>query len=226
MAILFDLDGTLVDTADDIISAINNLCVELNKPIVDPKMLKDNTSFGLERILPIALNINIKEIDLEDLKKLKNRFRELYRESNFIGSKLFPGIRSLISNLQQNGFKIGVVTNKTLEFARLVLDKVDLLSTVDCLVAADMVPKPKPAPDSVLLAMEKLQVNSKECIFVGDAEQDIIAGNSAGVRTVAALFGYIGDKAIAKGWPANYFVTQPTEIWPLVQSIYSLSTTK
>lgn len=223
MAILFDLDGTLVDTANDIISSINNLCLELGKPTVDPKLLKDNTSFGLEKILSISLNININEINSEDLQKLKNRFRELYRQSNFIESKLFPGIKALINNLQQNNFKIGVVTNKTLEFARLTLQKVDLLDNIDCLVTSDMVPSPKPAPDSVLLAIEKLQADPKKCIFVGDAEQDVIAGNAAGVKTVAALFGYIGDQNIAKSWPADYFVSQPTEIWPLLRNMYLLS---
>lgn len=220
MAIFFDLDGTLVDTADDIIGAINNLCLELNKPIADPILLKDNTSFGLEKFLQIALNVNIKEIDPKYLLSLKNRFRELYRESEFANSKLFPGIQTLITNLQQNNLKFGVVTNKTLEFAKLVLDRVGLLTKIDCLVAADMVPKPKPSPDSLLLAIEKLQVNPKDCIFIGDAEQDIIAGNAAGVKTVAALFGYIGDLAMAKTWPADYFIDRPTEIWPLLHSLY------
>ncbi len=221
MAILFDLDGTLVDTADDIISAVNNLCLELNMPIVDHQLLKDNTSFGLEKFLQIALNINIIDADPLYIQSLKNRFRELYRQSKFLKSKLFPGIQSLIDNLQQNNIKIGVVTNKTLEFAKLVLDKVNLLTRIDCLVASDMVPKPKPSPDSVLLAIETLQATHSECIFIGDAEQDIIAGNAAGVRTVAALFGYVGDRKVAEGWPANYFVTQSTEIWPLLLSLYS-----
>jgi len=221
MAILFDLDGTLIDTADDLINTTNNLCAELNKPTVDPKLLKDNLSFGLEKMLQIALNINITEINAEYLEELKNRFRVLYRQSKFIDSKLFPGIELLIANLKEHGFKIGVVTNKTLEFASLTLDRVNLLTVIDCLVASDMVSKPKPHPEPVLLAMDKLQVKPHECIFIGDAEQDIISGNAAGVRTVAALFGYVGNKTVAKTWPAKYFVTTPTDLWPLVQSLFA-----
>lgn len=220
MAIFFDLDGTLVDTVDDIITALNNLCSELNLPIPDPILIKDNTSFGLEKFLQIVLNTNINEIDPKYLASLKTRFKELYKQTKFANSKLFPGIQNLVDKLQQNKLKFGIVTNKTLEFARLVLDRVNLLTKVDCLVTADMVNKPKPFPDPLFLAIDKLKVDSKDCIFIGDAEQDIIAGNAAGVKTVAALFGYVGDLAVAKAWPANYFIHQPTEIWPLLKSLY------
>ncbi len=222
MAILFDLDGTLIDTAGDIIEVINALCKELNKPIVDHNLLKDNISFGLERILSVALNIDASSLSNEDLSKLVNRFKILYRQSTFGTSKLFPGIEALITKIKDAGLKIAVVTNKTLEFAHPVLDNVNLSNKIDCLITSDMVVKPKPHPDPVLLAIKKLQVDSKKCLFIGDAEQDILAGNAAGVKTGVALFGYVGNRKSALSWPANYFLKDPQDIWPLVSSLYYL----
>ena len=222
MAVLFDLDGTLIDTANDIIWAIYVLCVELNKPLADVNLLKDNVSFGLEKILGVALNVNPEDLSDIELKKLKNRFKELYKQSSFVSSKLFPGLNSIITKIKRRGLKIGVVTNKTLEFAVPNLEKVNLSSKIDCLVTSDMVPKPKPSPDSVLLAIKTLQVDPKDCLFIGDAEQDILAGNAAGVKTAVALFGYVGDSKLALSWPANYFLKKPTDIWSLVNSLYFL----
>ena len=79
---------------------------------------------------------------------------------------------------------------------------------------------PKPAPDPVLLAIEKLETIPDKCLFIGDAEQDIIAGNLAGVKTVGALFGYIGKNVNTNNWGANYLVNHPTEIWPLIKKLY------
>ena len=219
MAILFDLDGTLIDTANDIIWAVNALCVELNKPLTDVNLLRDNVSFGLETILTVA-SINVKDLSDVELKRLKHRFKELYKQSNFRSSKLFPGVDLIITDIKQKGLKIGVVTNKTLEFAQPNLEKVNLSNKIDCLITSDMVANPKPYPDSVLLAIKTLQVDPKDCLFIGDAEQDIIAGNAAGVKTAVALFGYVGDQKTALSWPANYFLKTPIEIWSLVDSLY------
>jgi N-acetyl-D-muramate 6-phosphate phosphatase len=223
MAILFDLDGTLVDSAADVIYAINCLSRELGKPLVDPQLLKDNTSFGLNRLFQLALDLNLESIDPSELNALKARFGDFYKKSNFVNSKLFPGIQDLIDNLCQNKVKIGVVTNKSLEFSKIVLEKVGLIERFNCLIAADSVKNIKPSPEPVLLAMKQLHVSPKDCLFIGDAEQDVIAGNAAGVRTVAALYGYVGAIEAAKCWPANYFVNDSTEIWPLVCSLYKLN---
>jgi N-acetyl-D-muramate 6-phosphate phosphatase len=221
MAILFDLDGTLIDSAQDIINAINDLCKELGKPIVNPQLLKDNTSFGLDKLLPIGLGIDINTIDPKSLEGLKARFRYFYKRSKFTNSTLFPGVIELIDHLHNNHFKVGIVTNKSLELSTMISERVNLLNRIECLVAADMVINPKPSPEPVFLALEKLQDRAEDSLFIGDAEQDIIAGNAAGVKTVAALYGYIGDPILAKSWPANYFVDDPKEIWPLIYSLFN-----
>lgn len=220
MGILFDLDGTLVDTAGDILEAINNLCIELGQPIADQTLLKNNTSFGLKKLLSIALNMNIQDLDEIKFKPLKDRFKYLYSKTNFIQSVLFPGIQELLDNLKMHNFKVALVTNKHYEFAYLILKKLNMLKYLDCIVTADMVVQPKPAPDPVLLAIEKLETIPDKCLFIGDAEQDIIAGNSAGVKTVGALFGYIDKNVNTNNWGANYLVNYPTEIWPLIKKLY------
>lgn len=220
MAVFFDLDGTLVDTSQDIILAINNLCLELNRPLADQKLLKDNISFGIEKLLPIAFNIEITDLTTQELVNLKNRFKLLYKQSKFKTSKLFPGLNKLINYLKQRNIKIAVVTNKVAEFAIPILKQVNLIDQIDCLATSDMVTHPKPAPDLVLFAMDKLQINPKKCIFVGDAEQDIIAGKVAGVTTIAALFGYVGNVQDALKWPADYFVEQPNDLLSLINKIY------
>lgn len=220
MGILFDLDGTLVDTAGDIIESINNLCKELGQPIPDQTLLKKNISFGLKKILSIALNMNFEDLDDIKFKPLKDRFRYLYSNTNFSQSVLFPGIQELLDNLKMHNLKVALVTNKHYEFAYLILKKLNILKYLDCIITADMVVHPKPAPDPVLLAIDKLEAIPEKCLFIGDAEQDIMAGNAAGVKTVAALFGYIDKHVDTNNWKANYFVNNPTEIWPLIKKLY------
>lgn len=220
MAVFFDLDGTLVDTCQDIVLAINNLCRELNKPLADQKLLRDNISFGVEKILPIALNVKITDLTPQELVALKNRFKSLYQQSKFQESKLFPGLKELIIYLKQRNIKIAVVTNKLSEFAIPILQQVNLMDQIDCLATADMVVYPKPAPDLLFFAIDKLQVDPKKCIFIGDAEQDIIAGKSAGITTIAALFGYVGNVKNALNWPADYFVEDSNDLMQLINKIY------
>lgn len=220
MAVFFDLDGTLVDTCQDIMLAINNLCRELDKPLANQKLLKDNISFGIEKILPIALNIKVTDLTQKELLTLKNKFKLLYKQSKFQASKLFPGVKELINYLKKQNIQIAVVTNKVSEFAIPILEQVNLIDQIDCLATSDMVICPKPAPDLVLFAIDKLQVNPKKCIFIGDAEQDILAGKAAGVKTIAALFGYVGNVQNALKWPADYFVEKPTDLLSLINKIY------
>ena len=220
MAIFFDLDGTLVDTCQDIIIAINNLCRELNRPEAHHQLLIDHVSFGIEKILQVALNIKIADLSESELIKLKNKFKELYKQSKFKSSKVFPGLNLLITDLKKKGIKVAVVTNKPAEFAIPILEQVNLINQMDCVVTSDMVLNPKPAPDLVLLAINKLKADPKKCLFIGDAEQDIIAGNAAGVKTIAALFGYVGDINTALNWPANYFVNKSTDLLSLINKIY------
>lgn len=224
MVILFDLDGTLVDTANDIVDAVNDLCIELNYPTPDPKLIIENTSFGLKKILSIVLNMQFETIEQQKVFKfLKDRFSELYHKTNFQKSVLFPGIQELLDNLKEHKFQMAVVTNKHYKFAYLILKNLNLLSYLDCIITADMVKHPKPAPESVLLAINKLNAVPSECLFIGDAEQDIIAGNLAGVTTVSALFGYIGFNVNPESWGAAYTVYHPTEIWPLIKKLYLIN---
>jgi phosphoglycolate phosphatase len=223
MAILFDLDGTLVNSADDMLNAMQALCLEIKKPLVDPKIFINNISFGVKKIFQEVWNMDINSIDKDYLQQLIDRFVTLYKQTNYQNSKLFPGGLALIKQLQQYKLKIGIVTNKPIEFAHKLLQRVDILKYLDCLVTPDMVTNPKPHPEPVLLAIQKLQVSADQCLFIGDSKQDIIAGKQAGVKTVAALFGYIGDVNAARNtWNADYVVDDFQQIWPLIKKIYKL----
>lgn len=221
MAILFDLDGTLVDTAGDILAAINNLCIEYDHAIADQVLLRNNTSFGLKKLLSIALNTDINNLEDDQVAELTTKFRYLYKETEFAQSVLFPGIQELLANLKKHNFKIAVVTNKHCEFANPILKKLKLLEYyVDFTITADMVKHPKPHPESVLLAINKLQTVPDKCLFIGDAEQDIVAGRLAGAKTVVASYGYIDPNVKYNDWHADHSVNNPTEIWPLIAKLY------
>ncbi|MEP6881608.1 MAG: phosphoglycolate phosphatase [Dokdonella sp.] len=192
-AVLFDLDGTLADSAPDLVAALATLCVEIGHPAVDPVAVSRVVSAGGRAILRCGLP----DFDDARIEELLPRYLELYSARLNASTQLYDGIDGVLRDLECRGIAWGVVTNKAGWLANPMIDQLGLGSRCGVVVAGDTLPKRKPDPDPVLHACDVLSVNPTRTIFVGDDIRDIEAGRAAGTRTIAAAWGYLngGDPA-------------------------------
>lgn len=216
MAILFDFDGTLVDTFPDLMDALDIFLVKHRLPKISANKIKPIISFGAKVILTKAVPEYF--LAKHSIDKLRKDFIDIYLSTNFKKTKPFPGIIQLLDKLIASNFKWGIVTNRTCSLTKPLLDKFSLAPSSNCLIGGDSTPEPKPSPVPLLAASKLLNLSPNNCIYIGDAATDISAGNSAGMHTIAALFGYIPSKNEALNWPANAYATTVEEILPLILS--------
>lgn len=216
MMILFDLDGTLLDTAPDFAKAINRLREKQNlSPLSESKMPEIRLAIteGANKVIEVGLELSSKSLITP---KLVTEFLDQYESVLGDGSSLFPGIDALLTRLETEGIPWGVVTNKQQRFTDPLLTKLNLKERAACIVSGDTTPYSKPHPAPLLCAAESLNIAPNHCVYVGDAERDIMAGKAAGMITIGALFGYIEDIHKAKHWNADHYVHHANEIFPWV----------
>jgi phosphoglycolate phosphatase len=212
--VLFDLDGTLIDTAPDLGYAANQVRIEVG---LDPLPLEDyrtSASGGARGLLKVALGITPESAGYA---VLKDRFLVHYRDHLTRESRLFPGVAELLRSLDKTGIRWGIVTNKVASLAVPLVGALKLSERSACLISGDSTPNPKPAPDPLLLACQKIGVAPGDCVYVGDDERDIVAGRAAKMATIAAEWGYLGVDADVKAWGADVIVTSPVEIVELIR---------
>ncbi|HXH55051.1 MAG TPA: HAD-IA family hydrolase [Gammaproteobacteria bacterium] len=221
MTILFDLDGTLVDTAPDFIHALNAVRAEINMP---PLVASNQTSIrmvevavteGLAGLVEAGLGIKVNQPESPLLQK---RLLHAYQQNLGLYATLFPGIEALLQMLEQRQIPWGVVTNKSTQQTHPLMERLGLSHRAACIVSGDTTPHSKPHPEPLFYACHQIGVSPTECIYIGDAERDIIAGNAAGMTTIAALFGYIEDITLAKGWGAHHYIHHADEILPYFEA--------
>ena len=209
-AVLFDLDGTLLDTAPDFLTAINQLLTLDDKPNIDMQLLREYVSFGSKRMVEVAFgNYGYTQ---EKLDKLKNTFLDLYHETGYIGTRLFTGMHELLMEIEDLGIDWGIVTNKPTRFTMPILDKLELASRSKCIVCGDTTNFSKPHPAPMLHALNEINRKPEECIFIGDSINDIDAGHAANIETVLVSFGYIPKNINTKDWNADYIVDNALDI--------------
>lgn len=206
--VLFDLDGTLADTAPDLIAALDHVRGVLNLPPADSGELRAMASRGAVSILDAGLP----ELAAENRSAHRERFLDFYRANCWTHSRPFDGIETLLGALDEHSLPWAVVTNKLESLARPVLEQAGWLDRVACLVAGDSGERPKPAPDPVLLACRKLGLEPREILFVGDDRRDIIAGQAAGAATAVALWGYIAEFEDPREWNADWMIERPGDL--------------
>lgn len=214
MGILFDLDGTLLDTAPDFIYAIQQMRQEENLPALNKAMkesLRLNVTEGTSALIKIGLDIDREHPKFDFFYQ---RFLELYRKHLGHFTKPFPGIEDLLKILEEKRIPWGVVTNKHRAFTEPLLKQQGLDLRVNCVVSGDDAAHNKPHPAPLLLACETLQVAPSKCLYIGDAERDIVAGKAAGMTTLVALFGYVDGIETAKKWAADHIIHHADEIFP------------
>lgn len=212
-AILFDLDGTLLDTAPDFAFVLNQLRAEKNLPALSLKEIRLLVAGGLNSIISIGLNC---PIEMNNAEALSLRFLNLYRTCLGQHSCFFPEMPELLIHLDNAGIDWGIVTNKQSTYTLPLLQAHHLSDRTACVVSGDSTPTPKPNPAPLLLACKQMNITPEECFYIGDAACDIIAGKAAGMTTVAALFGYISNINEAYKWEADHYIQKPSEILKLL----------
>ncbi len=212
--ILFDLDGTLVDTAHDLGLALNMQLARHAMPTLTHDAIWPVASHGSRGLLALGFGITPEDADFE-AKKIE--YLDLYGTVFKNNPALLPGIAYLLDALDKMGVKWGIVTNKPRRFSvdltkAVRLGDNNLHDRAACLFCGDDAVLPKPAPDTLLMACKALGVHPRDCIYVGDAERDVLAGRAAGMKTVVALFGYIAQEDKPAQWGADVLINAPNQL--------------
>ena len=213
-AVLFDLDGTLIDSAPDLGAAADKMRTDRglkSLPFIDYRPM---AGAGARGMLGVAFGIEPGHVDFE---MLKEEFFFNYESCMTERTYAFEGVAELITSLNEAGLKWGVVTNKSERFALPLTRSMTLFTTAQTIVGGDTTPHAKPHPAPLLEAARQIGVPPQLCAYVGDDERDIIAGRAAGMPTVAAAYGYLGATADTSHWKADATIATPAELLQLLQ---------
>jgi len=199
-AVLFDLDGTLIDTAPDFLWALNQLRQDFAQPRLSEPEIRTAISDGSAGLVRNILGLNDDNAVFEPTRQLL-----LDHYLKVIGryAKLYPGLDDLLNDFDENGIAWGISTNKPSLYTNALLKNLMLPSLPGSVVCPDHVSKPKPDPEPLLLNCQHLNLEPHDIVFVGDHERDIQAGKAAGMRTIAAAWGYINAPTDAEAWSAD-----------------------
>lgn len=205
--VLFDLDGTLADTAPDLAYALNRVLVEEGREALPLAVIRPAASHGSAALLRTGFGA-----DHPDTEHLRQRLLTVYQDNIARQTRLFPGMDAVLQQLEQRRLPWGVVTNKPARFTEPLLAALGLTPRAACVVSGDTCTESKPHPRPILHACEQISADPALCLYVGDAERDIQAGRRAGARTLAALFGYLGPDDRPQDWGADGLLEQPADI--------------
>ena len=215
-AVLVDLDGTLVDTAPDLVGVLNALLVDRSLPPVPFAIARNEVSNGALGLLRLGFPGHGSD---EELEPLRLEFLEIYTRNVCIHSRLFKGLGDILSKLDELSVSWGIVTNKPHSMTAPLLEALDLHHPPRCVVSGDRLPQRKPHPAPLLLGAEELGIKAERCVYVGDARRDIDAGRAAGMATVAAAYGYIRAADDPARWGASAVIRRPGELLDAVNGL-------
>jgi 2-phosphoglycolate phosphatase len=205
-AVLFDLDGTLADTAGDLAGALNRVRADKGLQAVPAAQLRAHASAGARGLLAAGLGVTP---DHADYPALRDAFLAYYADGLAITTRLFDGVAEMLDALEARNVRWGVVTNKAHRYTMPVLEALGLARRAGAIVSGDTTAHPKPHPAPLLHAAETLGVAPSACVYVGDDLRDVVAGNSAGMSTLVADYGYLGESGSSEGWPATGWIAAP-----------------
>ncbi len=207
-AVLFDLDGTLADTAPDMVGALNLLCREQGRDEISFATARPHVSHGSRALV----NLGFPGATEADAARLVRRFLELYAGNLCVGTRLFAEMDEVLATLERQNIGWGIVTNKPAHLTDPLVVSLKLADRARCVISGDTLPERKPHAMPLLHASGLLSVSPEFCLYVGDAERDIIAGRAAGMRTLVASYGYIVEDENPAGWQADGLVGNPLGI--------------
>ncbi|MGE4657827.1 MAG: HAD-IA family hydrolase [Gammaproteobacteria bacterium] len=208
-AVLLDLDGTLVDTAPDLVAVLNAVLKENGQTAVPYAIARNAVSDGVLGLLRLGFGPDLQKTDLESLRR---RFIDIYIAHTPIKSILFNGIINILNNLEESKIRWGIVTNKPAKMTLPLLKALGICDRATSIISGDRLPQCKPHPAPLLLAAEEVGVLPFQCVYVGDARRDVTAGQAAGMRTIVAAYGYIPPSEDPNSWGADCVIRRPAEL--------------
>ena len=208
-AVLFDLDGTLVDSAPDLGAAADKMRLDRGLPSLPYAAYRPMAGAGARGMIGVAFGHTPEHSEYEALKR---EFLANYEACMTERTRAFDGVAELVDALMQADLAWGVVTNKIERFALPLTRQMPLFASARTVIGGDTTPHPKPHPAPLLEAARRLELAPTDCIYVGDDERDIAAGLAAGMPTVAARYGYLGQKADTLSWGAHAHIDTPLEL--------------
>lgn len=208
-AVLFDLDGTLADTAPDLGAAMNQLLQEQGRDPLPLEMLRPHVSSGARGMIGASLGITPAD---PAYIALQQRFLNIYQDALCVGTRLFDGMAEHLDELDARAIPWGIVTNKSQRFAIPLMEGLGLRQRSACIVCGDSAQRAKPHGHPMQLASAVIGVVASGIIYVGDDERDVISGRAAGMQTVIAAWGYLGDGKPPAHWGADAIAASPAKI--------------
>jgi phosphoglycolate phosphatase len=207
--VLFDLDGTLADTAPDLAGALNKMRADRGLAQMPLEPLRRMASSGARGLVGVGFGLRPGDSGYEEHK---TEFLNNYEQALFVHSKLFDGVEPLLSGLEERGLSWGVVTNKASRFTNPLSTLIGFTGRAACVVSGDTTPHAKPHPAPLLHAAELCKVDPAHCLYVGDDLRDVQAGRAAGMKTLAVTWGYLGDGEPVHEWGADAVIASPAEV--------------
>lgn len=207
-AVLFDLDGTLLDSAPELGAAANALLSSMGLPVRPIADYRAYAGSGARGMLRVALDIGPDYVDYE---RHKAELLTAY-EGELFNTVAFAEVSPVLNQLSQAGLPWGIVTNKAERFALPLIASLPLLASAALVVCGDTTPHAKPHPEPLFEAARRLGLATSDCVYVGDDERDIVAGRAAGMRTVTAMYGYLGPQAQPEAWGADASIARLSDL--------------
>lgn len=207
--VFFDLDGTLADTAPDLVAAANRLLLSKNRSPMPYETLRPMASAGARGLIQKSFGIGK---DHPEFIPLRDEFLNYYEEALLVDSKLYEGMEELLQRLEEHQVPWGIVTNKQKRFTNPLTKRMGLFQRAHCVVSGDTTPFAKPHAEPVLHAARIAKVNPQQSIYIGDDIRDIVSGKAAGMQTAAAIYGYCGCEEPPHQWGADYLIRHPNEL--------------
>ena len=214
--VLFDLDGTLLDTAPDLSLALNNLRKARDLPPINLDILRPLSGAGARHLLHCGFNLS--EAD-ENYHAMVEEFIQAYANCLTENTTFFDGIRDLLKQLKKQSITWGIVTNKPESLALPLINAMSFPSKPSCIVCGDTLPQRKPHPAPLLYAAKILSQPPENCIYIGDSEYDIIAATAAGMKVITALYGYIPLDETPHNWQYDLCVDSAHELYQSIQTL-------
>jgi N-acetyl-D-muramate 6-phosphate phosphatase len=211
--VFFDLDGTLADTAPDLVAAANQLLTKRNLSPKPYEELRPRASAGARGLIQGAFGY---DTDHPEFIPLRDEFFTYYENALLVHSTLFDGVESLLDQLDSAKMPWGIVTNKSERFSHPLTEQMGLRQRAISTVSGDTTPHSKPHPEPILHAARVANIDPAFSLYVGDDIRDVLAGKAAGMKTVAAAYGYCGCAEPPQEWGADYLIHSPLELLEII----------
>jgi N-acetyl-D-muramate 6-phosphate phosphatase len=212
-AVLFDLDGTVLDSYPDLGAAANAVLISEGGRALPLERYRCMAGAGARGLLNVALGVTPDDVDFERLRTL---FFQEYESNICQLTSIFSGVEELISWLNLKGILWGIVTNKSIRFTGPLIKNFTIFASASTVISGDTTPHSKPHPEPILEALRRMNIKPSECVYVGDDARDIAAGAAAGTATVAVSYGYLGIGADINSWGADVVIDHPMALVDLL----------